>query len=163
MEKKRNKSSGLDPRSSPSHQPTTPQNGPNAKFDYPEKFTPPPAQSTLDLKISPELRAIETELSLALDADSPGASAGERLINDLVSRQMVIMKILLDAEEQLGARLMLLLDQPQLVLVVLRILKETISTSNALGRRVETALVVASTLRAQRRFVGVKNGGAGES
>ena len=89
---------------------------------------------------------------LALDQASPDAGAGETILHELVGHQMGIALAVLDAQSEVATRLGFFLDDPRKLLMLAKAMKELTALSNAIGRRVEGALVTASSLRAQRRL-----------
>jgi len=70
----------------------------------------------------------------------------------LVGHQTAIAIAVLDAQAEVVARLEYFLDDPRKLLMLSKALTELTSISNTIGRRVEGALVAASSLRAQRRL-----------
>jgi hypothetical protein len=94
-----------------------------------------------------------------LSSSSPDADADERLLHRLVADEMVVLAALDDARHQLAARLPLLVDDPRLLIAVGKSLREIIAMTNAIGRRVESVLATASTLRASRRMFSTHRGG----
>lgn len=88
----------------------------------------------------------------ALDLASPNAGAGEAILHELIGKQTSIALAVLDAQAEVAARLEHFLDDPRKLLMLAKAMKELTALSNAIGRRVEGALVTASSLRAQRRL-----------
>jgi hypothetical protein len=93
---------------------------------------------------------------LALDEVCPAAAADERILHELVAKQLPIALMLHDLEEQLVARMLTLMDNPQLVLAVAKILRETVTMSSAMSKRIQAILSTAASLRAQRRFLALQ-------
>ncbi len=81
------------------------------------------------------------------------ASAPERLLIDLVAKELPVHAALVDAEVQLVARLPHLMDEARHVHVLARALREVTIVSHAVSRRIEGLLGTAVALRAQRRLV----------
>lgn len=88
-----------------------------------------------------------------LDAAFPNAGPDEQLLHQLVSEEIAIASALLEAEVQLSERLLLLIDNPKLLVHITKSLKDVVHLRNSVTRRIEGALGVASNLRAQRRFI----------
>lgn len=121
--------------------------------------TPEPAPSTSPLSRARRIPIDETLTSrgeaarLALDELCPAAAADERILHELVAKQLPIALMLHDLEEQLVARMLTVMDDPQLVLSVAKILRETCVMSSAMSKRIQAILSTAASLRAQRRFL----------
>jgi hypothetical protein len=113
---------------------------------------PPLAKRPLDLPLAPAFTSRGEEALAALRADTPDAGADEQILQGLVAEELAITSALLDTQAQLTVRLGLLLDDPRKMAAVTGVLKEVVAVTNALSRRIEGALGVASNLRAQRRF-----------
>ena len=90
----------------------------------------------------------------ALEASAPDAGAGEKIIHELVANQFALALAIGDAEiEGCGPKLGHYRQRNRRASVAIsRALKELTTLSNAIGRRIEGALITASTLRAQRRL-----------
>ena len=89
----------------------------------------------------------------ALDEVCPGGAADERILHELVAKQLPIALMLHDLEEQLATRMMNLMDDPSLALAVVRVLRETSILASAATKRIQSTLSTASSLRAQHRFL----------
>lgn len=89
----------------------------------------------------------------ALDEVSPDAAADERILHELVAKQLPVALMLHDLEEQLAVRMLTLMDNPQLVLAVAKILRDTSTIASSMSKRIQAILSTAATLRAQRRFL----------
>lgn len=89
----------------------------------------------------------------ALDAAAPDAGPDEQLLHELVARQLPLVLQLHEIEEQLATRLGLVMDDPKLAVVVVRVLRETVAIASATSKRIQSTLTAASALRAQRRFL----------
>lgn len=130
--------------------------------------TPEPAPSAQApsrarrLPIDTELVSRGEQARRALDDVCPAAAADERILHELVAKQLPIALMLHELEEQLVARMLTLMDNPQLVLAVAKILRETVTMSSAMSKRIQAILSTAASLRAQRRFLAV-HGRAPES
>lgn len=109
---------------------------------------PPPPRSPL----APAFLARGREALKELSAATPDAGPDERILYQLVADEVAIAAALLDLQAQLAARLGLLLDRPREMAAISKVLREVVAVSNAITRRVEGALGVASNIRAQRRF-----------
>jgi len=88
----------------------------------------------------------------ALRAEAPDASAAERIIHDLVGDQMALAMALMDAQVELVTRVALCIEQPNLALVMSRVLLQVTNLSNSVGARIEKSLTVADSLRAHRQL-----------
>lgn len=93
------------------------------------------------------------EARRALDAAAPDSGPDERLLHELVARQLPLVLQLHEIEEQLATRLGLVMDDPKLAVVVVRVLRETVAIASATSKRIQSTLTAASALRAQRRFL----------
>lgn len=93
------------------------------------------------------------EARRALDAAAPDAGPDEQLLHELAARQLPLVLQLHEIEEQLATRLGLVMDDPKLAVVVVRVLRETVAIASATSKRVQSTLTAASALRAQRRFL----------
>ena len=116
----------------------------------PKKEAPAPAPKRLGLGAPHVERGKAARV--ALDQASPDAGAGEALLHELIGHQTAIAIAVLDAQAEVVARLEYFLDDPRKLLMLSKALTELTSISNTIGRRVEGALVAASSLRAQRRL-----------
>jgi hypothetical protein len=127
----------------------------------PVSTQPPKAEqeSPRRLSLRPEFLKRGAEALHLLSSSSPDADADERLLHRLVADEMVVLAALDDARHQLAARLPLLVDDPRLLIAVGKSLREIIAMTNAIGRRVESVLATASTLRASRRMFSTHRGG----
>lgn len=103
-----------------------------------------------------------SEARRALDEAAPAAAADERILHELIAKQLPIALMLHDLEEQLAARLGVVVDDPKLALAVAKILHETVVMASAMSKRIQSTLSTAAALRAQRRFL-VLNGRASGS
>ena len=116
----------------------------------PKKQAPAPAPKKLGLGALHVERGRAARA--ALDAASPDAGPGEAILHELLGQQVAIALAVLDAQGEVAARLEHFLDDPRKLLMLAKALTELTGISNAIGRRVEGALVTASSLRAQRRL-----------
>ena len=116
----------------------------------PTKEAPAPAPKKLGLG-APHLERGRAARA-ALDQASPDAGAGEALLHELVGHETAIALAVLDAQSEVATRLGFFLDDPKKLMMLAKALKELTAISSAIGRRVEGALVTASSLRAQRRL-----------
>lgn len=103
--------------------------------------------------IDRELTTRGEEARRALDEVCPAAAADERILHELVAKQLPIALMLHDLEEQLVGRMLTVMDNPQLVLAVAKILRETCTMSSVMTKRIQSILAAAASLRAQRRFL----------
>lgn len=103
------------------------------------------------------------EARRALDEAAPAAAADERILHELVAKQLPIALMLHDLEEQLAARLGVVIDDPKLALVVAKILHETVAMASAMSKRIQGTLSTAAALRAQRRFLVLHGRASGSS
>lgn len=113
-------------------------------------------------KAAPRLRRLPVDEHLAkrgdearraLDEAAPSAAADERILHELVAKQLPVALMLHDLEAQLAVRLGLVIDDPKLALAVAKTLRETIAMASAMSKRIQSTLSTAATLRAQRRFL----------
>ena len=74
------------------------------------------------------------------------------IVHELVGGQVALAMAIVDAQAEVATRLGAFLDDPKSLLILSKVLKELTVLSNSVGRRIEGSLVVASTLRAQRRL-----------
>lgn len=123
----------------------------NAHTTWTSEPEPPP---TLPKKLGLGAAHVERGKAarLALDQASPDASAGETILHELIGHQAAIAVAVLDAQSEVATRLGFFLDDPKKLMMLAKALKELTGLSNAIGRRIEGALVTASSLRAQRRL-----------
>lgn len=120
----------------------------------PEQTPPAPvAPRARRLPIDDELVSRGKAARVALDEACPAAAADERILHELVAKQLPVALMLHDLEEQLVARMQTLMDSPQLVLAVAKILRETVTMSSSMSKRIQAILSTAASLRAQRRFL----------
>lgn len=91
----------------------------------------------------------------ALDDASPDAAADERILHELVAKQLPVALMLHELEEQLAVRMLTIMDNPQLVLAVAKILRDTSMIASSMSKRIQAILSTAASLRAQRRFLGL--------
>lgn len=119
-----------------------------SKGNAEEKPPKPPRKFGLGADVVNRGKAARAELERAC----PDASAGERILYELVGHQVSLALAVLDAQTEVAARLEHFLDEPTKLVALSRALKELTGISNAIGRRVEGALSTASNLRAQRRI-----------
>ena len=89
----------------------------------------------------------------ALDDASPEAAADERILHELVAKQLPVALMLHDLEEQLAVRMLAIMDNPQLVLALAKILRDTSVIASSMSKRIQASLSTAASLRAQRRFL----------
>jgi len=94
-----------------------------------------------------------------LDGASPDGGPGEAILHELIGQQVAIALAVLDAQGEVAARVGLFLDDPKMLAVLSKALRELTTLSNVIGRRVEGALLAASTLRAQRRLWSLHDSG----
>lgn len=123
---------------------------------------PPPAASpaattaplrTRRLPIDEKLVSRGDAAQRALDEVCPGGAADERILHELVAKQLPIALMLHDLEEQLATRMLNLMDDPRLALAIAKVLRETAVMASAMSKRVQATLSTAASLRAQRRFL----------
>lgn len=91
----------------------------------------------------------------ALDEVSPEAAADERILHELVAKQLPVALMLHDLEEQLAVRMLAMMDNPQLVLALAKILRDTSVIASSMSKRIQAILSTAASLRAQRRFLAI--------
>lgn len=106
------------------------------------------------LRIPKEYREAGAAALRNLIEATPDAGADERILQELVARQMPIARMLLDIEAQLAIRMMFLDDAAHLVAVA-KVFKGTNALSSAMSKRIQAVLSTAASLRAQRRFLTV--------
>ena len=93
------------------------------------------------------------------DFDASGdGEVGERLLEELVANEVPIALQLQDVEGALATLLSRSITLPEVSLQALKVLRETVLTSNAVRRRIENSLGAAANLRAQRRFLATHRG-----
>jgi hypothetical protein len=114
---------------------------------------PRPPPRTRRLAIDEKFVSRGDAAQQALDEVCPGAAADERILHELVAKQLPIALMLHDVEEQLALRMMNLMDDPGLALAVVKVLRETATLASAATKRVQSTLSTAASLRAQRRFL----------
>jgi hypothetical protein len=119
----------------------------------PGEDAPPEPSAPLQLPLNPAFVERAKRTRQELNAASPNAGRDERLLHELVSEEIAIASALLEAEGQLSERLLLLIDNPKLLVHITKALKDVVHLRNSVTRRIEGALGVASNLRAQRRFL----------
>ena len=100
-------------------------------------------------------------MKAALYAAYPGASIEERIIFDFVGNEMVLAHSLEDSAGQLVTQLAAFIDNPKVLLLVTKSLKDVMALHAALNRRVEGGLAAAANLRAQRLFLRSHGGHGG--
>lgn len=105
------------------------------------------------LAIDPHVSGRGTAARQALDESSPDAAADERILHELVAKQLPIALMLHDIEEQLAMRILNLMDDPRLALAIAKVLHETSILASATTKRIQSTLSTAASLRAQRRFL----------
>ena len=88
----------------------------------------------------------------ALEASAPDAGAGEKILHELVGAQVALALAIGDTQVEVVARLGHFINEPRKLLVLAQALKELTTINAVVGRRLEGALTVASTLRSQRRL-----------
>ena len=125
---------------------------PPSKRSSGDEALPEPA-APLQLPLNPVFLARAKTTRQELDVASPNAGRDERLLHELISEEIAIASALLEAEVQLSERLLLLIDNPKLLVHITKTLKDVVHLRNSVTRRIEGALGVASNLRAQRRFL----------
>ncbi len=116
----------------------------------PERRIGPPR-----LPLDESLAAKGDQARRALDSASPEAAPDERILHELVAKQLPIVLLLHELEEQLAIRIKLSLDDPRLAFAVAKVLRETVMMASAMSKRVQGTLSTAASLRAQRRFLAV--------
>lgn len=114
---------------------------------------PPPARSTRRLPLDERLVERGRAAREALDEVCPDAAPDERILNELVAKQLPIALLLHELEEQLAARIMIVMDDSRMALAVAKVLRETAAMASAMSKRVQSTLSTAASLRAQRRFL----------
>jgi hypothetical protein len=122
-----------------------PPEGPGSK--------PTPARSGRRLPLDERLVERGREARRALDQVCPDAAPDERILNELVAKQLPVALLLHELEEQLAARIMVVMDDPRIALAVAKVLRETAAMASAMTKRVQSTLSTAASLRAQRRFL----------
>lgn len=103
---------------------------------------------TIDASFVERGKEVLRELSQA----APDAAADEQVLHRLVADEFALVMAVNDVEKQLAARFPLLLDNPRLMLIVAKTMRELVALNGAMSRRIEGALATASTLRASRRM-----------
>lgn len=93
--------------------------------------------------------------SLRRKFNTPGRTdpTGEQILEELVATETPIAMALQDAEAALVSLLHKSITDPNLALAVMKLLKETVTVSNAVRRRIENSLGAIANLRAQRDFL----------
>ncbi len=100
-----------------------------------------------------DLAAQAQAASTRLRAESPSAGEDELLLYDLVAAEMPVIAALNEVQHELSQRLLEHPDNPKILALLVRVLRDVVAVSTALGRRVEGGLSAASALRAQREFL----------
>lgn len=103
------------------------------------------------------------DVKAALYGAYPDASVEEKIIFDFVANEMVLATSLEDSAAQLVTQFATFIDNPKLLLVVTKSLKDVMGLHAALGRRVEGGLAAAANLRAQRAFLRSHGGSGGKN
>lgn len=117
---------------------------------------PPSAPRTLALDAPFVERG--REALRALSAAAPHAAADEHLLHELVADEVAIFSAVTSVRMQVAARLPALVEEPRLMLLLTKSLRDLTALSNAIVRRVEGALGTCSTLRASRRLFSLEHG-----
>lgn len=88
----------------------------------------------------------------ALIADAPNPSANERVALTAAAKDLVLGETLWRSQVELASRINVLLDNPKLVLLLAKTLREVTACRNSATSRAEQLLLAVGTLRAQRRL-----------
>jgi hypothetical protein len=87
-----------------------------------------------------------------LTTESPDPAADEKILNEFVADELVILAALDDARRQLCALLLGGIAGSKYLLMTSRVLGEVIRLTSAIERRVEGSLTTAATLRSARQL-----------
>jgi hypothetical protein len=118
--------------------------------------------SPLHVPLHPAFVARGQQALKELEAASPDAGADERILHRLVADQVAVAAALMEAQSQLAARLTLLIDDHKRMAGVSKVLRDVVMVTSSISKRVEGALGVAASLRAQRRFLANHGRGTGD-
>jgi hypothetical protein len=100
----------------------------------------------------------KSEFGNILAAAYPNATAEERILMDLIKDEGPVVMALQDAKLSLAIRLNQVLLDPRLARAVSGTLKEAVTISAVVTKRVQSALGALASLRAQRRFLELHRG-----
>ena len=101
------------------------------------------------------------QVRASFEAAGDAGEVGERLLEELVAGEVAVALELSDVEATLAAMLRSVQSNPEVTLVVLKTLKEAVSLSDAIRRRMQNSLAAAATLRTQRQLVAAQRGRLG--
>jgi hypothetical protein len=108
-----------------------------------------------ELALAPTFLQRGREALQALSSGAPDAAADEHLLHELVADEIALCVAVADVRRQVLTRLPALVEEPRLMLMMTKSLRDLTLLSNAMVRRVEGALSTASTLRASRRMFAI--------
>jgi hypothetical protein len=86
-------------------------------------------------------------------ADALAAPPDERILRELAAAEVPLALRLLDVQRQLADRLYVLVDHPTQALMLAKVFREVVGASTVVTKRVQSMLGAAGNLRAQRRFL----------
>lgn len=129
--------------------PMSPHRAPSGDPPKPKSTPTRPVRLPIDERLVERGQAARK----ALDEVCPDAAPDERILNELVAKQLPVALLLHELEEQLAARMMAVMDDPRLALAVAKVLHDTAAMASAMSKRVQSTLSTAASLRAQRRFL----------
>lgn len=124
-----------------------------AQGHIPATARPAEPRPPLSVPLQPAFLARGQEALKELNAASPDAGPGERILYQLVADEVAVVSALLETQAQLAARLPFLIDDHKRMAGISKVLRDVVLVTNSISKRVEGALGVAANLRAQRRFL----------
>jgi hypothetical protein len=131
-----------------------PTEGLNDFEDPATQTIPAPAPTRAPaLEIVPPPQTPCTEARDALMADALAAPPDERILRELAAAEVPLALRLLDVQRQLADRLYVLVDHPTQALMLAKVFREVVGASTVVTKRVQSMLGAAGNLRAQRRFL----------
>lgn len=145
----------------PAHRELEPSSLASADAPSPENEDAPPpdgaataeARVSATLGLRPVYLAKAESLRRKFKTPDQTGTTGEQILEELVATETPIAMALQDAEAALVSLLHKTITDPNLALAVMKLLKETVTVSGAVRRRIENSLGAVANLRAQREFL----------
>ncbi len=121
------------------------------------------AASTDEVDLSAQLTQRTEKARQALAAAHPDLSVEERLLHELVLGEHRFFTVLEELQHRLACKLLSLIDDPRTGRAVAAVMRDVAAATNVAARRVEGALAVAVSLRAQQQLLRAHRGGTNET
>jgi hypothetical protein len=103
------------------------------------------------------------EARQALAQASPHIFVEEALLHQLVVGEFELFTLLEEVQQRLGLKLLGLTSDPKAAHAIARVLRDVVATNSMVARRVQDALAVGVSIRAQLTMLRAHRGGSDES